>query len=112
VSSWEIGHSATRGGRPVARSLAAAQPRARVVTTGTIVAAAAHEQGPCLTYRCRFFDGTGEVELVFLGRRAVAGLAAGTRCTVEGTVMAERGRLVIWNPLYRIEAVEGHTPSS
>ena len=48
---------------------------------------------------------TGQVDLIFLGRPGVAGLDVGARCTVEGTARSEGDRLVVWNPLYRFEAL-------
>ncbi|MGH3470616.1 MAG: hypothetical protein ACRDPG_01050 [Nocardioidaceae bacterium] len=63
------------------------------------------EHGPA-SYACVIDDGTGELGLLFLGRRGVAGMVVGTRCTVEGTANLEGSRLVVWNPLYRIEPSE------
>ena len=57
-----------------------------------------------ISYFCLLDDGAGEIGLLFLGRRGVAGMVVGTRCTVEGTARIEGGRLVGWNPFYRIEA--------
>ena len=48
-------------------------------------------------------DGTGELGLLFLGQRCVAGMVVGTRRMVEGPATMADGRLVVWNPLYRIE---------
>ena len=76
MSTGEFTQAACWGGRPVARKIADVVPRGRVVVTGE------------------------------LGRRSVAGLAVGTRCTVEGTARMEDGRLVVWNPLYRIEPAQ------
>ncbi|MDO4243426.1 MAG: OB-fold nucleic acid binding domain-containing protein [Actinomyces sp.] len=50
----------------------------------------------------QLFDGTGSVDLVWLGRRSIAGIAPGTRLMVEGTVVAGRARSVIYNPSYEI----------
>jgi hypothetical protein len=52
-------------------------------------------------------DGTGELDALFLGRTAVAGLAAGTRCGVTGTAGTHGTRLVVWNPRYRLEPRDG-----
>ena len=90
-------------GRPVARKIAEAVPRGRVVVTGVIYSTeVTHEHGTA-SYECLMDDGTGEIGLLFLGRRSVAGIVVGTRCTVEGTARTEGGRLVVWNPLYRLE---------
>jgi len=47
-------------------------------------------------------DETGELAVVFLGRRDVAGIELGTRMDVEGTVGQHHGRLAILNPTYRL----------
>ena len=49
-------------------------------------------------------DHTGAVSIVFLGRRAIAGVDIGTRMTVEGTVGIHDNRLAILNPGYRLLA--------
>ncbi|WP_368502435.1 nucleotide-binding protein [Actinomyces sp.] len=50
----------------------------------------------------RLDDGTGSVDLVWIGRRAIAGITPGIRLRAEGTVVAERVRPCIYNPLYEI----------
>ncbi len=96
------------GGRPVARSIADAAPRARIVVRGEIVEVGVDTVGAAPTYRCRLDDGSGQVDLLFVGRPSIPGLLAGTRCTVEGTVRAEGTQLVVWNPLYRIDDPPRH----
>ncbi len=54
------------------------------------------------TLECVIVDGTGGLNLVFLGRKYVAGLAPGVRLVAEGTVGDHGGKLAILNPLYRI----------
>jgi hypothetical protein len=49
-------------------------------------------------------DATGEIHLVFLGRRGIPGLAPGAVVTVEGTAGVDNDRLVLLNPLYQIES--------
>lgn len=50
----------------------------------------------------QLFDGTGSVDLVWLGRRSIAGISPGARLMVEGTVVAGRARPAIYNPSYEI----------
>jgi hypothetical protein len=49
-------------------------------------------------------DGTGEVVVVFTGRRAIGGLHPGRGVLVEGVAHDERGRQVILNPAYTLLA--------
>jgi hypothetical protein len=103
VSSTEFTSASEWGGRPVARVIADALPRGRIVVTGTVVEVATVQVAHASSYRCLLEDGSGQVGLLFIGRNAIPGLAVGTRCTVEGTVRRDDDGLVVWNPLYRLE---------
>lgn len=43
-------------------------------------------------------DGTGEVTVVFMGRRGIGGLALGAHVVVEGVLGAHRGEVRMVNP--------------
>ncbi|MBV9659634.1 MAG: hypothetical protein JO337_00600 [Acidimicrobiales bacterium] len=103
MSSFDFTEAGTWAGRSVARKISQAQPRGRLVVTGTISGAGVVDIGGSRSGSYTLDDGTGQVELVFLGRPKVAGLSCGVRLTVEGTSRMDRGKLVVWNPLYRIE---------
>ena len=47
-------------------------------------------------------DDSGAMSIVFLGRRDIAGIAAGTRLDVTGTVGVFHNRLAMLNPSYEI----------
>ena len=55
---------------------------------------------------CTLVDGSGGLELVFLGRRIVGGVGLGTRMRAAGRVGAHHGRLAILNPVYELMSVE------
>jgi hypothetical protein len=94
---------ASSRGLPLVLELRSAVDRSRVAVGGTVVALCPQSDGAPVGYRCVLDDGTGRVDLLFLGRREVPGLAVGARCHVEGTARMDHGRLTIWNPLYRLE---------
>lgn len=49
------------------------------------------------------YDGSGSVDLVWLGRREIAGIEPGRRLVVTGRVAAGDGpRPVLYNPAYRL----------
>ena len=73
---------------------------------GTVVAVSLQRAGSPDGYRCVFDDGTGQIDLLFLGRTEVPGLKPDARCYVEGTARMDHGRLTVWNPLYRLELAE------
>ncbi|MDQ6840189.1 MAG: OB-fold nucleic acid binding domain-containing protein, partial [Actinomycetota bacterium] len=55
-------------------------------------------------FECTVVDGSGALTLVFLGRRAIAGLNPGTKLVAEGTIGSYRGRLAMLNPTYELLA--------
>jgi hypothetical protein len=84
--------------------LGSAFHRCRVAVGGTVVAVGGcNPDGAPAGFHCVLDDGTGEVDLFFLGRSSVPGLGIGARCHVEGTARMEGGRLTVWNPLYRLD---------
>ena len=52
----------------------------------------------------QLFDGTGSVDLVWMGRRSIAGIHPGAHLRAEGMVVAGRTRPTIYNPSYEILA--------
>lgn len=50
----------------------------------------------------QLFDGTGSVDLVWVGRRSIAGIHPGTHLKAEGMVAAGRSRPTIYNPSYEL----------
>jgi two-component system sensor histidine kinase KdpD len=74
----------------------------RVTVTGAIISAQVITVGSSFAYRCVLADGTGELDLLFLGRSAIAGLAVGTWCSIRGVVTARGDRLAVWNPRYQL----------
>jgi amino acid transporter len=59
------------------------------------------------TFECTLVDPTGALTIVFLGRRAVAGVEPGVKLSAEGAIGAYQGRLAMLNPSYEfLEASE------
>jgi len=63
------------------------------------------------TLECVLVDDTGALSILFLGRRAVAGIDVGVRLRVEGTAGESRGRLALLNPVYELVGRENGTIS-
>jgi|HubBroStandDraft_4_1064222.scaffolds.fasta_scaffold07911_5 amino acid transporter len=51
---------------------------------------------------CEVTDGTGNLLIVFMGRRTIPGIESGSRLLVEGTVGSWKRRLAILNPAYEL----------
>jgi len=49
-------------------------------------------------------DGTGEVAVIFMGRRGIHGLTLGTRVVVEGVLAEQRGERRMMNPRLEFSA--------
>lgn len=50
------------------------------------------------------YDGTGSVQLVWLGRRVIPGIEPGRQLKVTGRLTSEAGKPMIYNPRYEIAA--------
>jgi hypothetical protein len=46
------------------------------------------------------YDGTGEVTVVWMGRRSIPGLGLGTRLIVDGMLGEQRGERRLVNPTF------------
>ena len=54
------------------------------------------------TLQAELFDGSASIDLVWLGRRRVAGIEPGRTIMARGRVGVHDGRLAIYNPWYEL----------
>jgi RecG-like helicase len=54
------------------------------------------------TLEAKLYDGTDTLDLVWLGRRRIAGIEPGRRVVARGRVGEHNGRLAIYNPWYEL----------
>jgi amino acid transporter len=87
---------------PATVSIGTAGPRDRVTVAGRVKAVRVQPRAGVATLEATVGDGTGEIQVVFLGRRNVAGWAPGACVAVTGTVVARGGRKEILNPVYQL----------
>ncbi len=99
------GSSADRP-RFVVMSIGEASPQVRVDVSGMICSVRVLGIGGAPACSYTLADGTGQLDLLFLGRIQVPGLENGCRCRAEGMVAIRDDRHVIWNPRYRIEPAD------
>lgn len=59
------------------------------------------------TVEAELFDGSGALDLVWLGRRTIDGIEPGRRIRVEGMVCDVDGRRTIFNPRYELRPRPG-----
>jgi amino acid transporter len=79
-----------------------ARHRQQVTLAGTVHAIRIQPRGGIATMECRLRDSSGEIGVVFLGRRHIAGIEPDSIVTVTGAVGLRRGNLEIVNPYYTL----------
>lgn len=90
-----------------ADSIAQATGRQRVVLRGTIRSVTLPVESEYPRLEAEFEDGTGAVTLVWMGRRTVRGIEAGTILRVDGRLSNHRGQPALYNPRYELIRVPG-----
>ena len=89
---------------PGAVPISDAPMRSRVRLAGIVKRITVHPEQGFEALEARLFDGTGEMSVVWMGRRSIPGLTLGTRLVVEGVVGEQRlGRRMV-NPLFEFAA--------
>ncbi|WP_136313477.1 MULTISPECIES: OB-fold nucleic acid binding domain-containing protein [Actinomyces] len=78
------------------------EPRRRARVSGVLRAVTYRPASAKPTLVGQLYDGTGAVDLVWIGRRTIAGIGPGVRLRAEGMVVAGRTRPSIYNPLYEL----------
>ena len=76
------------------------QARRQAQVTGRVVAVRVQPWGGAATLEATLSDGTGQVTIVFLGRRHVGGVKPGALMTAEGVLGTHGNRVAMLNPVY------------
>jgi len=82
--------------------------RDRVTIAGRVTGLRVQPRAGVAALQCTIADQTGEIIVVFLGRRQVAGIEPGAFVTATGMVGERGGRLEILNPDYELLSTAGH----
>lgn len=88
---------------PAITVIADLRPQSQVSVQGMIRSAGTVTVGGGLAYHFTLVDGSGELDVLFLGRSRMAGLQPSTRIIAKGTVGSYDGKLALWNPRYAVE---------
>lgn len=59
------------------------------------------------TVEAELYDGSGSIDLVWLGRRTITGIEPGRRIRIEGMVCDVGGRRTVYNPRYELSPRAG-----
>jgi RecG-like helicase len=87
---------------PVITLIADLRARSRVTVQGMIRSAGTVRVASGVAYHFTLVDGSGELDVLFLGQSDMAGLQPSTRILAEGTVGSYDSKLALWNPRYTI----------
>ncbi|MCB2177012.1 MAG: OB-fold nucleic acid binding domain-containing protein [Actinomycetales bacterium] len=77
-------------------------PRRRARVSGVLRSVRLRPATEVPALEAELFDGSGALRLVFLGRRAVAGIEPGRRLRLEGLVCFQSGHPTVYNPAYEL----------
>lgn len=86
----------TRGFTPISTI----EPRTRVSTGGEVRSVRIVPRAGAAALEVTFSDGRASATAVFLGRRKIAGMAAGRKLAVTGMVARDGKQLMLYNPEY------------
>lgn len=100
----------TGGKRHIATRITDVVPQGLAEVSGVICSARAMLIGGAPACRYILTDGTGELDLLFLGRVKIPGMRCGRRCRAKGTAGKRDDRLVLWNPRYWLESRGSESP--
>ena len=84
--------------------IAEASPRSRVKLAGVVRRITVRPLEGHESLEAILSDGTGEVTVVWMGRRTIRGLSLGTRLVVEGLLAEQRGEDRMVNPSFEFSA--------
>jgi RecG-like helicase len=79
-----------------------APARVPVLVAGRIKSLRVQPLAGVATLRATIADDSGQVTLVFLGRRHIAGIEVGRKILCEGVIGEQQGRRQMLNPVYRL----------
>ena len=77
-----------------------ASSRSRVKLAGVVRRITVRPLEGSESLEAQLYDGTGEVTVVWMGRRSIPGLGLGTRMVVEGMLAEQRGERRLVNPSF------------
>ena len=81
--------------------------RGRAVVSGVLRSVTLRPREGVPALEAELYDGSGTLDLVWLGRREIAGIVPGRRMQVEGLVCRVDGRRVLFNPRYQLRPRPG-----
>ena len=87
--------------------VAETRDRQRVSVSGVLRSVTLRPRDRVPALEAELYDGSGTIDLVWLGRRAIAGIEPGRRLKVDGLACVVEGRRTIFNPSYELRPRPG-----
>jgi len=81
--------------------------RRRFRVAGTLRTVTLRPRGGAPALEAELYDGSDVIDLVWLGRRKIAGIEPGRVVRAEGLVSLQDGRKVMFNPRYELRPTGG-----
>ncbi|MEO5653588.1 MAG: OB-fold nucleic acid binding domain-containing protein [Marmoricola sp.] len=76
--------------------------RDRVLLQGTLKTVTLRPRGGVPALEAELYDGSGSINVVWLGRRRIGGISPGRALRVEGRIGSQGGDRVMYNPRYEL----------
>ncbi|WP_136520169.1 MULTISPECIES: OB-fold nucleic acid binding domain-containing protein [Cellulomonas] len=83
------------------------QDRTRASVSGVLRSVTLRPREGVPALEAELYDGSGTLDLVWLGRRQIAGIEPGRRLRVDGMVCRVDGRRTLFNPRYELRPRPG-----
>lgn len=90
---------AAKGAQPIASCV----DREKVCVAGTLRTVTFRPRGGVPALEANLWDGTGEVAVIWLGRREIPGITPGRHIRVRGRITSPGGHRAIYNPIYELQ---------
>ncbi|MCH8612613.1 OB-fold nucleic acid binding domain-containing protein [Arsenicicoccus dermatophilus] len=95
-----------------ATSIAELVDRQIATVSGAVRSTTLSPEGRVPALRAEIYDGSQPLQLVWLGRRRIAGIRPGVSLTAHGRVCRAEGYPTIYNPRYELLPGRGATPTA
>ncbi|WP_327090940.1 OB-fold nucleic acid binding domain-containing protein [Nonomuraea sp. NBC_01738] len=99
IEAQELREDADQAG---ATPIASCGGRRRFCVAGTLRTVTLRPRGGAPALEAELYDGSDVIDLVWLGRRRIAGIEPGRIVKAEGLVSMQDGRKVMFNPRYEL----------
>jgi hypothetical protein len=86
-----------------AQPIATCADREKVCVAGTLRTVTFRPRGGVPALEANLWDGTGEVAVIWLGRREIPGITPGRNIRVRGRITCPGGHRAIYNPIYELQ---------